>query len=1180
MKKLKLSELYLKDIDRDIKGVIKVGQDDSENISIELDEYVVTDELLKHFETFFSAYHRGVEQQTDKMGVWISGFFGSGKSHFLKILSYALANKTVDHKSTLDFFKDKITDTTIIKDMTFASNLTTDVMLFNIDAKSTATSKNDKEAIFHVFNNVFNEMQGFSGITPWLADFERYLTEKEKYEEFKANFEDVYGSSWVESREDADYIADEIVEAYVKTLGATEEAARHWIENAEQNFTLNIELFAKRINEYLEKKGPAHQIIFLVDEIGQYIGEDSKLMLNLQTVVEELGLRCHGRVWVLVTSQQDIDAVAEKVKGNDFSKILGRFDTRLSLSSRNVDEVIRKRLLEKNEVAKATLNDLFIQQQSSLKNLLTFSSDTAEMKIYNNAQEFIDFYPFIPYQFKLLQQVFNGIRIKGASGKHLSEGERSLLSAFQESAIQNMNEELGYLIPFSTFYKTIESFLEPTVVRAIANASANERLTDFDVEVLKVLFLVKYAKEIKAKKENITTLMLSNIHEDKLELGKKIEESLKRLVHETLIQQNGEVYDFLTNDEQDINREIKNIAIDSTAIVKKVGELIVDDIYSDTKYRLNKYHSFNLTRKIDDINLSPKTHEIGFNIITPYYGLDYSETELKVKSMNDKLLIIQLPQETINYLNEVEESLKIERFVQLKNGTDLSPGIQEIVARKSKEVIERRDRARSYLKEALKSAKLYANMQEVTINAKEPKERINDGLKMMIESLFNKLGYIEQHFESLKQLEDWLVQPHQASTITSNSKMEILQYIQTQQLKLSALTIKEVLDKFSQPPFGWLELDTVGQLISLYKDKQLNFKYNHEYLSAETPKKFIELLTNSNYTSRVVIERREVIEPKLIKVVKSLMKEMFDNSFVTEDEDQLMVDFKQEVQKELNTIVRLIDKTEQGVYPGYETLLDGKELCERILQEKNLKSVYQLVYKLEDDLLDYHDEVESIKAFYQGEQLVTYQKALNVIKIYERNSDYLQMEEIAEAIGQLKQITSTKEPYNKIQNVHALKKQFDDNFKLATEEQAQPLLEQIKEDKASLLMYANNLESQEAMISKIKSRYYESEQRLLNPTSFDMIFAEKYKLDSLKENLYKEITVTMDRENKNRIQAAGIKEETQPVVPKKKRKIYRLAEITKKLKTIETEQDIDVILTELKKELEAQLQDDTIIELW
>ena len=1086
MKKLKLSELYLKDIDRDIKGVIKVGQDDESNIYTELDEYVVTDELLKHFETFFSAYHRGVEQQTDKMGVWISGFFGSGKSHFLKILSYALANKTVDHKSTLDFFKDKIMDTTIIKDMTFASNLTTDVMLFNIDAKSTATSKNDKEAIFHVFNNVFNEMQGFSGITPWLADFERYLTEKEKYEEFKANFEDIYGSSWVESREDADYIADEIVEVYVKTLGATEEAARHWIENAEQNFTLNIELFAKRINEYLEKKGPAHQIVFLVDEIGQYIGEDSKLMLNLQTVVEELGLRCHGRVWVLVTSQQDIDAVAEKVKGNDFSKILGRFDTRLSLSSRNVDEVIRKRLLEKNEVAKATLNDLFIQQQSSLKNLLTFSSDTAEMKIYNNAQEFIDFYPFIPYQFKLLQQVFNGIRIKGASGKHLSEGERSLLSAFQESAIQNMNEELGYFIPFSTFYKTIESFLEPTVVRAIANAVDNERLTDFDVEVLKVLFLVKYAKEIKAKKENITTLMLSNIHEDKLELGKKIEESLKRLVHETLIQQNGEVYDFLTNDEQDINREIKNISIDSTAIVKKVGEMIIDDIYSDTKYRLNKYYNFNLTRKIDDINLSPKTHEIGFNIITPYYGLDYSETELKGKSTREQCLIIQLPQETSNYLNEIEESLKIERFVQLKNGTDLSPGIQEIVARKSKEVIERRDRARSYLKEVLKSAKLYANMQEVTINAKEPKERINDGLKLMIDSLFNKLGYIEQHFESLKQLEDWLVQPHQASTITSTSKIELIQYIQNQQMKLSALTIKEVLDKFSQPPFGWLELDTVGQLISLYKDKQLNFKYNHEYLSEENPKKFIELLTNSNYTSRVVIERREVIEPKLLKVVKGLMKELFD-SFATEDEDQLMADFKQETQKELNIITRLIDKTEQGVYPGYETLLDGKELCERILQEKNLKSVYQLVYKLDDDLLDYHDEVQSVKAFYEGEQLSTYQKALNVIKIYERNSDYLQMEEIAEAIAQLKQITTAKEPYNKIQNVHALKKKFDDNFELATKQQAQPLLEQIKEDKASLLMYANNLDSKEAMVSKIKSRYHDSEQRLLNPTSFDMI---------------------------------------------------------------------------------------------
>ncbi len=94
-----IKDLFAKPIDRDIKGVIKVGQDDSSNVRQELEEYVVTRELQKHFAEFFASYKRGILGTTDKMGVWISGFFGSGKSHFLKILSYLLANKNVDGKA-------------------------------------------------------------------------------------------------------------------------------------------------------------------------------------------------------------------------------------------------------------------------------------------------------------------------------------------------------------------------------------------------------------------------------------------------------------------------------------------------------------------------------------------------------------------------------------------------------------------------------------------------------------------------------------------------------------------------------------------------------------------------------------------------------------------------------------------------------------------------------------------------------------------------------------------------------------------------------------------------------------------------------------------------------------------------------------------------------------------------
>ena len=104
---MKLQDMFQKSIDRPINGVIKVMQTDEENRRQELEEYVITRELRKHFGAFYDQYERGIEGDTDKIGVWISGFFGSGKSHFLKILSYLLANETVDGRQAVDYFEDK-----------------------------------------------------------------------------------------------------------------------------------------------------------------------------------------------------------------------------------------------------------------------------------------------------------------------------------------------------------------------------------------------------------------------------------------------------------------------------------------------------------------------------------------------------------------------------------------------------------------------------------------------------------------------------------------------------------------------------------------------------------------------------------------------------------------------------------------------------------------------------------------------------------------------------------------------------------------------------------------------------------------------------------------------------------------------------------------------------------------
>ena len=705
-----IKNMFSKPIDRDIKGVIKVGQDDDANIKQELEEYVVTRELQKHFSDFFASYKRGITGNTDKMGVWISGFFGSGKSHFLKILSYLLENKEVGGKKAIDYFVDdnKISDQMVLADMKLAGTIPTDVVLFNIDSKSEVNGKQSKVAIVSVLQNVFNEMQGFSGSNPFLADLERKLTEEGKYNLFKEKFEDSFGSAWEESRSDFDFIQDDVVEVLDEIGFMSIEAGRNWCEKATGEYTYKVEDFARLVKKYLDKKESNHHIVFLIDEIGQYIGDDSKLMLNLQTVTEDLGTACGGKAWIIVTSQQDIDSIT-KTKGNDFSKIQGRFDTRLSLSSANVDEVIKKRILEKNEAGKQTLTLLYDDKATVIKNLILFN-DGVEKKLYSDRENFADIYPFIPYQFNLLGSVLTSIRTHGASGKHLAEGERSMLALFKESAVKVMNDEPGTIVPFNMFYDALEQFLDHSHKGVISRALDNEYLNPnhekecFDVNVLKTLFMIKYVKEIKANIENITSLMVSNVNDDRMALAQQVEDALKRLVRQTLVQKNGDIYVFLTDEEQEINRAIESQNVDSGEVIAKVSEMIFDGLYDEKKYRypaFNGRYAFAFNQVVDDKPYKAnQNNDITLKILTPNSDERADETTMRILSGQSSCVLVVLPDDR-TFLDEIRSALQIEKFIRF-DATNTVTQFESIKEAKKVEMRERKDRVVVIISDALR----------------------------------------------------------------------------------------------------------------------------------------------------------------------------------------------------------------------------------------------------------------------------------------------------------------------------------------------------------------------------------------------------------------------------------------------------------------------------------------------
>lgn len=744
-----LKDMFLKDIERDIRGVIKVAQTNEDDIYQELDEYVVTQELHKHLSKFYDNYQKGINGKTDKMGVWISGFFGSGKSHFLKILAYLLENKEVKGMQPIDFFENKVQDSLVYANMKRTANVDTEVILFNIDSKSSLDNKSKEDAILRVFMKVFYEHRGYYGDIPGVAEMEKYLDKQGVYEAFKTEFKALAGESWESRRNSFYFDADFVIGALTKVTDMSEESARNWFENGVNNFEISIEKFSKDVKEYIDEKGSNFHLVFLVDEIGQYIGDSRNLMLNLQTLAEDLGTHAHGKVWIMVTSQESIDSIV-KVKGDDFSRIQGRFDTRLSLSSISVDEVIKKRILEKYSHVNDKLKVLFPEKSVILKNLISFRESTADLRGYDNEQEFADVYPFIPYQFKLLQNVFEQVRKHGSSGKHLSEGERSMLSAFKEAGLSYKDAEEGTLIPFYAFYDTIKEFLNPAISRVIEGAKENPALKDddFNINLLKVLFMIKYIKELPSNMDNIATLMVTNMDEDKLQLKEKIKVAVRKLTSQTLIQKNGDYFVFLTDDEQDINREIKQMNIDEDIVKRELANYIFQDMFDDKRFNYSKQYAFSYNQKMDEKNYGNQTSSIGLNIVSPLSD-HYQKSDQEMMMMTSGIgeMLIKLGGNGI-YVEEMEEALRIEEFRKKKNITQLPENIQNILNNKQAEVRERKRRVRELLEDAIKDGAFFVNGDKMDIKGSSVKEKINSAFKQLVDNVYTKLGYVKDHWRT------------------------------------------------------------------------------------------------------------------------------------------------------------------------------------------------------------------------------------------------------------------------------------------------------------------------------------------------------------------------------------------------------------------------------------------------
>jgi energy-coupling factor transporter ATP-binding protein EcfA2 len=1022
---MKIQSMFQKDINRDINGVIKVTQDDEQSLVQELGEYIITKELRRHINTFFNNYSKAIEEPTDKIGVWISGFFGSGKSHLLKILSYLLSNQEVAGRHAVDFFKEKFDDPMMYATIVRCTNTPTESILFNIDIEGPINK--DKTAVLRVFAKVFYNHLGFYGEDLKIAKLERFVDKRGKTDAFRREFEEVNGAPWVEARASYAFFEDDIVSLLQSVLSMSETAARNWF-NGEENVDMSIKQLVEEIKEYVDSKGKEFRLLFCVDEVGQYIGDDSDLMINLQSIVEELGSKCRGKVWVMVTSQEAIDSVV-KISGDDFSKIQGRFNTRLSLSSASVDEVIKKRILEKKPDADQLLHMVYDKEHAVLKNLFTFNEAVLDIKGYANGAEFSATYPFVPYQFIIIQKVLAEIRKHGNSGKHLSGGERSMLSGFQEAAQKVQGKDENALVSFSQFYDTVHTFLESPIRRVIDRcqtaADKHDGLEQRDVSVLKLLYLIRYIDDIKANIDNIAILMVDDIRTDKITLRREIAESLERLERQNYVARNGDNYSFLTDEEQDIAIDIRNTPVDSATIVQSIGQTIFSEIYPSKKYKYNKY-DFAYDQYIDDTIVGAAQGGVRLRFVTvasDYFNV--SEQKLIMDSQTNNEAIVLLSNE-VQYFEELETAAKIRKYIKLKNVSQLPESIQDIIRKRQAQARALEESAKKEIDKAIVSGAFFIYGEKIEIKSGDAKTKLDEALKQLIESVYSKLNLVNTFYDSDADILTILNGESYQNTLAgmySNNEFalnEISQWLEERHMSHVPVSMGDVQRRYQAIPYGWREVDIAALLARLIVSQKIEIRYGGAIVGKDDKNLVRYLRVKSEIDKASVSRRIAPSEDDMRKAVKFL-RDWLGQMSIAEDEDGLLSFIKDTLHTKLGRYETLLNEYSHDRYPENEVVQNAHDLMVDVLSQKsnNVALLKHLLAK-QDDLRDATDDMEEIETFFKSQRTI-FDSARALQKSLKDERDYFVTKPtIDEKINEIALILGMEKPYARIKDLSDL----------------------------------------------------------------------------------------------------------------------------------------------------------------
>ena len=685
-----IGDLLTRDLNQRIEEVIQVHQADEQSVYSEVSEYVATTSIQDQYALLLKAIAEAPAEPHEAIGVWISGFFGSGKSSFAKNLGYALKNPKILNDDFARLFKRQVADDRVdnLLDLINAK-IPTEVILFEV-AKEKDTRR-VTERIAELMYVVLLRELGYA--EEWdIAELEIELEAEGRLQDFVELCQTLHKRDWTVVRSGAQRVAR--ASAIMHHLDpATYPSADSW-SHSRRDPSISVSKVVERTFELARRRRPGKALVFIIDEVGQHVARSGDKIEDLRATVEEFGkvgknlLKARKIVapcWIVVTSQEKLDEVVAAIdsKRVELAKLQDRFHYRVDLAPSDIREVATKRVLAKKEDAVPLLTKLYKDYQGQLNAALRLERTTRKTEI--GEADFVSFYPYPPHYIDLCIGIMSGIRLQPGAPRHYGGSNRTIIKQAYEMLVSDRTamatKPIGTLVTLDKVYELVEGNLSSEKRSDIHEIG--ERFKDdpedqgWALRVAKAVCLLEFLRDLPRTEANIAAFLV-----DRVGLPaplQHVQAAVKKLDEAQFLRETEDGWKLMTLPEKNWEKERENLLDPKPRERNEITRNVLREIFGEPALKTYRH----------------KEHR-NFRIGVAVEGVTLEDGDLPLT-----LSIADEPDDLSRKLNEVrEESRQKSHDNDLYWAFALTPEIDALVAQTfaSRKMVEKYDQMRAQSK--------------------------------------------------------------------------------------------------------------------------------------------------------------------------------------------------------------------------------------------------------------------------------------------------------------------------------------------------------------------------------------------------------------------------------------------------------------------------------------------------